>query len=33
MPRSTDPGADQLHAQVNMSPLGQLGEKNATEQN
>ena len=33
MPRSTDPGADQLHAQVNMAPLGQLGENNVTEQN
>jgi len=32
MPRSNDPGADELHAQINLAPLGQLGEEpNATQ--
>lgn len=28
LPKSDDPGADQLHAQVNLAPLGELGEGN-----
>lgn len=32
LPKSEDPGADQLHAQTNLAPLGQLGGKNEADE-